>query len=50
MAGALSLATSSVHAVVAATAAKGAIDLALVACQAALSQPPTVFPAERLAR
>jgi pyridoxine kinase len=50
VAGALSLATSSVHAVVAATAAKGAIDLALVACQAALSQPPAVFPAERLAR
>ncbi len=50
VAGALSLATSSVHAVVAATAASGAIDLALVACQSALATPPTVFPVERLAR
>jgi pyridoxine kinase len=45
---ALSLAASSVHAVVAATAARGAIDLALVECQAALAAPPAIFAAERL--
>lgn len=48
LAEALSLATSSVHAVVAATAARASIDLALVACQAALAEPPARFPAERL--
>jgi pyridoxine kinase len=48
VAAALSLAASSVHAVVAATAAKGAIDLALVGCQAALVAPPAIFPARRL--
>ncbi|MBI3503754.1 MAG: pyridoxal kinase [Proteobacteria bacterium] len=48
VAAALAQATSSVHAVVAATAAKGAIDLALVECQAALVTPPTLFPVERL--
>jgi len=48
VAGALSLAASSVHAVVAATAAKGAIDLALVECQAALAVPPQLFEATRL--
>jgi hypothetical protein len=37
-----------VHAVVAATAAKGAIDLALVECQAALAVPPELFEATRL--
>ncbi len=47
-AAALSHATSSVHALVAATAAKGAIDLALVECQATLVTPPATFPAERL--
>ena len=47
-AAALSLATSSVHALVAATAAKGVIDLALVECQTALVTPPAIFPAERL--
>jgi len=44
----LSLATSSVHAAVVATAAKGAIDLALVECQADLVAPSTIFPAEQL--
>jgi pyridoxine kinase len=46
---ALSLATSSVRAVVAATAAAGSIDLALVANQAALAEPPHLYPADRLA-
>ncbi|MBL8806777.1 MAG: pyridoxal kinase [Rhodospirillales bacterium] len=45
----LSLATSSVRAVVAATAAAGSLDLALVANQAALTDPPALAPAERLA-
>ncbi|CAN0285889.1 unnamed protein product [Phaeothamnion confervicola] len=48
VAGALALATSSVHALIVATAAKGAIDLALVEHQAALVEPPTRFPVERL--
>ncbi|MBI1244727.1 MAG: pyridoxal kinase [Alphaproteobacteria bacterium] len=46
---ALSQATSAVRAVVAATAAAGSIDLALVANQAALVDPPAVAAAERLA-
>lgn len=47
--GALSLATSAVRAVVEATAATGSIDLALVANQSVLVDPPVRHPAERLA-
>ena len=45
---ALSHAVSGVHAAIAATAKTGAIDLALVACQTALENPPVLFPARRL--
>lgn len=46
---ALSLAVSSVHAVLAATAAAGAPEMLLVEAQDAFTDPPEVFPAERLA-
>ncbi len=45
---ALSLAVSSVHAVLATTAETGSRDLALVAAQEALVAPPEIFAAERL--
>jgi pyridoxine kinase len=46
---ALSLAVSSVHAVLAATAETGARELLLVETQDALAAPPRVFPAEKIA-
>jgi pyridoxine kinase len=48
MALALSRAVSAVHAAIAATAKTGAIDLALVACQANLENPPVLFSARKL--
>ncbi len=45
---ALSLTVSSLHAVLAATAAAGAHELLLVETQDALAEPPKIFPAERL--
>jgi pyridoxine kinase len=49
LAHALSFATSSIHAVVAATAKAGLLDLALVANQAALADPPVLFQARPIA-
>lgn len=46
---ALSRAVSGVYAVLAATAEKGGLDLALVGALEVLAAPPEVFPAERLA-
>jgi len=48
MAHALSRAVSAVHAAIAATARTGAIDLALVACQAELENPGVLFSARKL--
>jgi len=48
IADALSRAVSGVHAAIGWTAKTGAMDLALVACQAALENPPVLFEARRL--
>ncbi len=49
LAEALSLTVSSVHGVLAATAAAGAREMLLVETQDALADPPEIFPAERIA-
>ena len=46
---ALSLAVSSIHAVLTATSNAGAREMLLVETQDALAAPPTVFAAEKLA-
>ena len=46
LAEAVSLAVSSVYGIVAATAAKGTRELALIAAQAEIAAPSRIFPAE----